>query len=81
MVGIIELIADILLLINRTSWLGSGIIAGVISGAVMMLLTILGIEINEDSGVLFYTGIFVLISSLFILFTQRKSIPIIGKKL
>lgn len=46
-----------------------------------MLLTILGIEINEDSGVLFYTAIFVLISSLFILFTQRKSIPIIGKKL
>jgi uncharacterized membrane protein YphA (DoxX/SURF4 family) len=80
-IGIIELIAGILLLINRTAWLGAGITAGVISGAVMMHLTDLGIEINGDGGVLFYTAVFVLIFSLFILYTQRKSIPIIGKKL
>jgi uncharacterized membrane protein YphA (DoxX/SURF4 family) len=80
-IGIIELIAGILLLINRTAWLGAGITAGVISGAVMMHLTDLGVEINGDGGVLFYTAVFVLISSLLILYTQRKSIPIIGKKL
>jgi uncharacterized membrane protein YphA (DoxX/SURF4 family) len=38
-IGIIELIAGILLLINRTAWLGAGITAGVISGAVIMHLT------------------------------------------
>jgi uncharacterized membrane protein YphA (DoxX/SURF4 family) len=80
-IGIIELIAGILLLINRTAWLGAGITAGVISGAVIMHLTDLGVEINGDGGVLFYTAVFFLISSLLILYTQRKSIPIIGKKL
>ena len=80
-IGILELVAGILLLINRAAWLGAGIAVGVISGAVMMHLTLLGIEINDDGGVLFYTAAFVLISSIFILFTERKSIPIIGAKL
>ncbi|MEM7104238.1 MAG: DoxX family membrane protein [Bacteroidota bacterium] len=80
-IGIVELIAGILLLINRTAWLGAGITIGVIGGAVMMHLTNLGIEINGDGGALFYTAVFVLISSMIILFIERKSIPIIGEKL
>ncbi|MFM1874402.1 MAG: hypothetical protein RL266_139 [Bacteroidota bacterium] len=80
-IGIIELIAGILLLFNRTVWLGAGITVGVIGGAVLMHLTNLGIEVNGDGGTLFYTAVFVLIASLVVLFTQRKSIPIIGKKL
>lgn len=80
-IGIVELIAGILLLIKRMSWLGAGLTVGVISGAVMMHLTNLGIEINGDGGTLFYTAVFVLIASLFLLYTERKSIPFIGKKL
>lgn len=80
-IGIIELIAGILLLVNRTAWLGAGITVGVIGGAVMMHLTDLGIEVKGDGGALFYTAVFILIASLIILFSQRKSIPIIGKKL
>ena len=76
-VGILELIAGILLLIKRTSWLGAGITAGVIAGAVIMHLTNLGIEVNGDRGVLFYTAVFVLLASLFILYTERKSIPLL----
>ena len=74
-IGILELITAILLLIKRTSWLGAGITTGVISGAVIMHLTNLGIEVKGDSGLLFYTGIFVLASSLFILYTEKRSIP------
>lgn len=80
-IGIIELIAGVLLLINRTAWLGAVTTAGVIGGAVVMHLTRLGTEINGDGGILFYTAVFVLISSLFILYTQRKSIPIIGNNI
>jgi len=80
-VGILELIAGILLLIKRTSWLGAGITVGVISGAVIMHLTNLGIEVNGDGGTLFYTAVFLLIVSLFLLYTERKSIPLHGKKL
>lgn len=79
-IGIVELIAGILLLINRTVWLGAGITVGVIGGAVMMHLTILGIEVKGDHGVLFYTAVFILLSSLIVLYTERKSIPWIGAK-
>lgn len=79
-IGIIELIAGILLLIKRTVWIGAGITAGVIGGAVMMHLTDLGIEVRGDGGALFYTAVFVLLASLIILFSERKSIPIIGQK-
>ena len=79
-IGIVELISGILLLINRTVWLGAGITVGVIGGAVMMHLTSLGIEVQGDGGTLFYMAVFVLIASLIILFTERKSIPIIRDK-
>ena len=79
-IGIIELIAGILLLINKRAWLGAAITIGVISGAVIMHLTSLGIEINNDGGILFLTAVFILISSIVIFYTQRKSIPYINKK-
>lgn len=80
-IGIIELIAGILLPVPKTVWLGAGITVGVISGAVFMHLTMLGIEVNGDKGVLFYTAVFTLISASFILYLNRKFIPLIGHKL
>ena len=79
-IGILELIAAILLLIPKTVWLGSGLSAGIIGGAVFMHLTILGIEINGDGGTLFYTALFTLVMSVIILIFNRKSIPFIGQK-
>ena len=52
-IGVVELIASILILIPRTIWIGAGITLGTISGAVMMHITKLGIEINNDGGLLF----------------------------
>lgn len=80
-IGIIELFAGIFLLVKKTSWLGAALTVGVISGAVLMHLTMLGIEINGDKGSLFYTAIFTLLASSFILFMERKSIPVLGNKL
>lgn len=79
-IGIVELIAGILLLIPRTVWIGAGITAGVIGGAVMMHLTSLGIEVKGDGGALFYTAIFVLLASIILLYSERKSLPFIGTK-
>ena len=45
-----------------------------------MHLTILGIEINNDGGLLFYMAISVLIFSLIVLWDHKKEIPIIGQK-
>lgn len=49
--------------------------------AIMMHLTQIGFEINNDGGALFYMTLGVFILSGIILISQRKMTPIIGKKL
>jgi uncharacterized membrane protein YphA (DoxX/SURF4 family) len=79
-IGILELISAVLILIPSTIWAGALVALGIISGAILMHLTILGIEINNDGGTLFFMAIGVFISSLIILWNQRKNIPFIGSK-
>lgn len=79
--GVAELIAAILILIPRTAWLGALLTVGIISGAILMHLTKLGIEINGDGGTLFGMAVAVFVLSLTTLLINRKSIPIIGEKL
>ena len=79
-VGILELIAGILLLVPKTVWVGAMLTMGILGGAIMMHLTQLGIEVNGDSGVLFYTAVFVFLVSGVILWNYKKSIPVIGEK-
>lgn len=78
-IGILELIAGLLLLFNRTAWLGALLTVGVIGGAVVMHLGILGIEVNNDGGILFATAITTLILSLLVLIYYRKQIPLLKK--
>lgn len=80
-IGVLELIAAILILVPKTIWAGSLLTVGLISGAIFLHLTQLGIEINSDGGTLFYMALTVLILSLIVLWSQRKNIPIIGKLL
>tara|TARA_B100000745_G_C19974872_1_gene330006 strand:+ start:51 stop:443 length:393 start_codon:yes stop_codon:yes gene_type:complete len=74
-IGIIELICAVLLLIPRTVWMGAVLTIGIIGGAILMHLTKLGIDINGDDGLLFYTAIVTFILSALILWSVRKSIP------
>lgn len=78
-IGILELIAGILLLIPKTVWLGATLTIGVISGAIFMHLTQLGIEINNDGGLLFITAVVTFTLSAIILYIYRKDIPFINK--
>jgi len=80
-IGILELIAAILILIPKTVWLGALLSLGIITGAIVMHLTKLGIEINGDGGMVFYMAIVVFVLSLIILWIKRKSVPFIGKNL
>lgn len=77
-IGVLELMAAVLILIPKTIWAGALLTFGLISGAVMMHLTQLGIEINNDGGKLFYLALITLILSGTILWFERKKIPIIG---
>ena len=78
-IGIFELVAGVLLLIPKTVWAGAVSTLGIIGGAILMHLTKLGIEVNGDSGVLFYTAIITFILSLSILWMHRKDIPFLFK--
>ncbi|GAA3625490.1 DoxX family membrane protein [Flavivirga jejuensis] len=78
-IGILELIAGILLLIPKTVWMGATLTLGVIGGAIFMHLTQLGIEINNDGGILFITAIVTFILSAVILYIYKDNIPFIKK--
>ena len=77
-IGILELIASVLLFFPKRIWLGSGLVAGLMAGAVMMHLTMIGIEVKGDGGKLFYTAIITLILSLIILWSKKKDIPFLN---
>jgi hypothetical protein len=74
--GIVELFAAILLLFNRTAWLGALLALGVISGALFFHLTILGIEVKDDKGFLFLLACVVFVCSAIILWQERRHIPV-----
>lgn len=77
--GIIELIAAILILIPRTSWIGAGLGLGVMVGAILSHLTVLGIDVLDDGGYLFFLAIVVAISCLVILLlTRQQWFPIVS---
>ncbi|MGB5364508.1 MAG: DoxX family protein [Aureibaculum sp.] len=80
-IGILELISAILILIPKTIWLGASLTVGIISGAIIMHITIIGIEVNNDGGTLFFMALLIFTLALFVLWKNRKNIPIIGKRL
>src|SRR6516162_9780567 len=79
--GVLELIAALLILSPRLTWLGSAIAIGVMTGAILSHLTVLGIEVQGDKGLLFALALIVFVSSGINLLIHRAEIPIIGRRL
>ena len=77
--GILELLATILLFIPRATWLGALLTIGLMSGAILSHLTILGIEHNNDGGLLFISAIITLISGIVVLLSEKENIPFLKK--
>ena len=61
--GVVELIAAILLLLPSTITIGAGLALVVIVGAIFSHLTVLGIEVQGDGGLLFFLALTVFIAS------------------
>jgi len=76
--GVVELIASILLLMPATVTLGALLSMGVMAGAIVSHLTVLGIEVQGDGGLLFGLAITVLISAGIVLVIRRAQIPYVG---
>ena len=76
--GVIELIASVLILMPRTSWIGAGIGLGVMAGAILAHLTILGVAVQGDGGYLFFLAVAVAVSCSLILFlTRAQWVPVL----
>lgn len=76
--GVVELIAAILLAIPRTAWLGAFIALGTISGAIMSHLTMLGIVVKDDGGLLFGLAVTVFVLNSVVLLIHRRELPVLG---
>ena len=76
--GVMEVVAVVLLLIPATAWLGALISLAAIGGAIVSHLTILGIVVKDDGGLLFALALIVFAASLGILFLRRHELPLVG---
>lgn len=70
--GVAELMAAILLLTTRWNWLGAALAIGIMLGALGAHLTVLGIEVQGDGGLLFALALGVLLLATFVLVRSRK---------
>ena len=78
--GVFELIASVLLFIPKKTWLGALLTIGLMGGAIMSHLTILGIEHDGDGGTLFISAIVTFISGVILLIFNRNNIPFVRGK-
>jgi hypothetical protein len=78
--GIFELIAGILLLLPKTRIYGSFLGLGVISGALLSHLFVLGFEVQNDGGTLFLLALTVFSCCVFILISEKNNAIKILKK-
>ena len=79
--GVAELIAAILLFAPGLTWLGAGLALGVMGGAIFSHLTVLGIVVMDDGGLLFALAVSVAICAAIVLFIHRHALPIVGGRL
>ena len=79
-VGILELVASVLILINITAWMGGVLALGLMGGAIMMHLTILGIIVKDDGGRLFIYAVIVAVCSIITLLFNKETIQMLLKR-
>jgi hypothetical protein len=73
--GIAELVASILILLPRTTLYGAIIGLGVMTGAIMSHLLVLGIEVQNDGGTLFILALITFLCCALLIFVNRNKIP------
>lgn len=72
--GASELVASVLLLIPATQVLGALLALGIISGAILSHIFVLGIVVNNDGGLLFALALAVFSCCLIIVIHHRESL-------
>jgi putative oxidoreductase len=76
--GIVELVASVLLLVPATAPTGAVMAMGVMAGAIFSHLTVLGIAVKGDGGLLFGLALIVFACSAIVLAIRRAQVPVVG---
>jgi hypothetical protein len=76
--GVVELIAAVLLFTSCYAWLGGLLALGLIGGAIASHLTVLGIVVHNDGGLLFGLALAVFLASALVVFIHRRQIPFVS---
>lgn len=79
--GVVELIASILLLVPATAVWGAALAMATMSGAILSHVTVLGIEVMGDGGLLFALAVTVWLASGAIVVVRRHELPAVGARL
>jgi uncharacterized membrane protein YphA (DoxX/SURF4 family) len=74
-----EMIAAILLLIPGSAWAGALLAIGVMLGAIGSHLTVLGISVMDDRGLLFGLALAVFTASVATVILHRRQIPFLSE--
>lgn len=74
--GVSELMAGILLLMPGLQLFGAIMAIGIMVGAILSHLTVLGIVVQDDGGLLFSLALIVFTASSAIVFLKKEEIPI-----
>jgi len=72
--GILELIIATLLLVKRSSLVGGILGLGVITGALFSHIFVLGIEVQDDGGLLFGLALLVFVLCFITIWTQKDKL-------
>jgi uncharacterized membrane protein YphA (DoxX/SURF4 family) len=77
--GVIELIASLLLLFPAAAPIGAALAMASMAGAILTHLTLLGIEVKGDGGLLFALALTAFAGSAIVLLVRRAQLPVVGR--
>ncbi len=73
-IGILEMVAAAMLLLNATAWLGSALALGLMLGAIGLHLTVLGISVRHDGGYLFLLAVITSLCAAYVLWSNKNKV-------
>lgn len=79
--GVLELVASALLFIPGLVATGALLACFLMAGAVFFHLTVLGVVVQDDRGLLFTLALVVLAGSTSLVWRHRRSLPVLGARL
>jgi len=77
--GVIELVASLLLFVPALAPFGAILAMASMAGAIATHLTILGIEVKGDGGLLFGLALVAFAGSAVVLLVRRAQLPVVGR--